>query len=87
VNHPINNTIHPIVNHPINNTIHPIINKGNGTIPTLGTGFSGFAGAVGHDVGNAVGFGVSSALNGVGTVVGDVGSAIGGIGDALGSIF
>ena len=51
VNHPINNTIHPIVNHPINNTIHPIINKGTGTIPTLGTGFSGFAGAVGHDVG------------------------------------
>jgi hypothetical protein len=75
------------VNHPINNTIHPIINKGNGTIPTLGSGFGGFANAVGKDIGNTVGLGVSTVLNGVGTVAGGIGDAIGGIGDALGSIF
>jgi hypothetical protein len=83
---PIVNTIHPIVNgkSPIVNTIHPIVNKthpirGTNTptqIPTLGSGFPGFANAVGKSVGSAVTAGLD--------VVGD---AIGGIGDAIGSIF
>ncbi len=72
-----------------------------GPIPTLGSGWNGFAGAVGKDVGSAVGFGVSTVLKGVGeigsavgavgkgvgSVVSDVGSAVSDIGGAISSIF
>jgi hypothetical protein len=71
---------------------------GDNTITTLGTGFNGFASAVGKSVGGAVGLGVTLAVKevgnvatGVGDVVGGVASAVGdvasGIGSALESIF
>ncbi len=76
----------------------PPMTPGNGQIPTLGTGFSGLAGAVGQDVGKGVtgvlnaggavvggvAKGVGSVVNGVADGVGDVAS---GIGSALGDIF
>ena len=72
-------TIHPIISktHPVKGTNMP------GQIPTLGSGFPGFASAVGKSVGSAV----TAGLDVVGNVVGTVGDAIGGIGDAIGSIF
>jgi hypothetical protein len=57
-----------------------------GQIPTLGTGFNGFAGAIGKDVGSAVGFGVTAGLKGVGAVANAVGDVAGGVANAVGDV-
>ena len=58
----------------------------NGQIPNLGTGFAGFTGAVGKEVGGAV----TSVLNAGGAVVGGVakgvGAAVGGVANGVGSV-
>ncbi len=66
------------------------VTTNNGQIPNLGTGFAGFSGAVGKDVGGAV----TSVLNAGGSVVGGVAKGVGsvlggvanGVGDALSGI-
>lgn len=65
--------------------------KGNGQIPNIGTGWNGFAGAVGGEVGSIV----TGTLKGVGDVAGGVAKGVGdvlggvadGVGDVLGGIF
>ncbi len=80
------NTIHPIVYNPPKQTIRQIPGKyafgklanttGNrGGIPTLGSGFGGFAGAIGRDAGNAV----TGVLNAAGSVAGGLAGAVGSV--------
>jgi hypothetical protein len=65
----------------------PTLNNNNGQIPNIGTGFAGFSGAAGQEIGGAV----TSVLNAGGALVGGVangvGSVLGGLGSAIGDIF
>ncbi len=98
---PIKNTIHPIVAGKPVTTVHPVHGR-PGQIPNIGTGWDGFAGAVGGEVGSIVtgtlkgvgavaggaAKGVGDVLGGVAQGVGDVASGVAsGIGDVLGGIF
>ena len=65
---------------------HPVPRGSQGQIPTLGTGFNGFAGAIGKDVGSVVGFGVTEGLKGVGSVATAVGDVAGGVVNAVGDV-
>jgi hypothetical protein len=58
----------------------------NNTIPTLGTGFNGLAGALGKDIGGAVGFGVTQGLKEVGNIANGVGDVVGGVANAVGDV-
>lgn len=57
-----------------------------GQITTLGSGVNGFANAVGKDVGSLVGFGVSTAIKGVGGVLTAAGDIVGGVAKGVGAV-